>query len=153
MAWQEGVRQGVSDYSEVIRLDPNLAAAYGSRGFAWLGKKEYDKALSDYDEAIRLDPKDALTWTHKVYLLALCQDVKLRDIPKAKELLKQVIELRKSSPYNNEAFSVIAAAEGRFDEAIKYQEQALNNKNYEKEDGEKARKRLELYKQKKPWRE
>jgi tetratricopeptide (TPR) repeat protein len=39
-------------------LDPNFAYAYGSRGFAYLGKKDYDKAIADFEAALRIDPNN-----------------------------------------------------------------------------------------------
>ena len=33
--------------------------AYVSRGLAYHGKKDYDRAIADYNQAIQLDPKDA----------------------------------------------------------------------------------------------
>src|SRR5262249_32613237 len=44
---------------EAIRLDPNYARAYTSRGVAYRRKKDYDRAIADFTEAIRLDPNYA----------------------------------------------------------------------------------------------
>ncbi len=68
--------KAIDDYSEFIRLYPIgfndssesmddsigplvsiLANAYYGRGFAWLAKKEYDKAIADYNEVLRLTPQ------------------------------------------------------------------------------------------------
>jgi tetratricopeptide (TPR) repeat protein len=43
----------------VIRLDPNFAWAYNSRGNAYLAKGDHDHAVADFSEAIRLAPKFA----------------------------------------------------------------------------------------------
>ena len=51
--------KAIADYTEAIRLNPKLAEAYYSRGFAYGKKGDYDKAIADYTEAIRLDPKYA----------------------------------------------------------------------------------------------
>ena len=53
-------------------------------------------------------------------------------------------------------FDTLAAAyaeNGQFDEAAKYQVRALEDTAFAKEYGEPARKRLELYKNKKPYRD
>jgi tetratricopeptide (TPR) repeat protein len=42
------------------RRPQNLAIAFNNRGNAYLGKRQYDRAIKDYDEAIRLDPNDDL---------------------------------------------------------------------------------------------
>ena len=43
--------------NKVIRLDPQCAAAYSSRGFARLHLGHNQQAIQDYDEAIRLAPE------------------------------------------------------------------------------------------------
>jgi Tfp pilus assembly protein PilF len=45
--------------NEFIRLNPNDTHAYHIRGFAWLEKKEYEKAIGDFTQAIRSHPKNA----------------------------------------------------------------------------------------------
>src|SRR6266478_5011674 len=46
----------IADLNEAIRLNPNDAIAYFSRGTFFFGKAEFDKAIADYAEAIRLNP-------------------------------------------------------------------------------------------------
>ena len=53
--------QAVNDCTEIIRLDPSYADAYGMRGNVYLHSGKFDpprfaKAVADYREAIRLDP-------------------------------------------------------------------------------------------------
>jgi tetratricopeptide (TPR) repeat protein len=50
---------------EAIRLDPEQAIAFNSRGNAWAEKKEYERAIKDYDEALRLDPRDSLAFNNR----------------------------------------------------------------------------------------
>jgi tetratricopeptide (TPR) repeat protein len=40
-----------------IKQYPEQAYAYFNRGYAWLEKKEYDKATLDFDKSVRLDPE------------------------------------------------------------------------------------------------
>jgi len=145
--------KAIADYDEAIRLDPKYVPAYNNRGLAWAAKKDYDKAIADYDEIIRLDPKEASAWNNKAYLLATCADDRLRNVDKAEELFKTVIALRPNSPCNEHTISVIAAARSRFDDAIRYQKKALEDKDYAAEEGDKARERLKAYENQKPWRE
>ena len=49
--------KAIEKMDEVIRLDPQCAAAYSSRGFARLHLGQNHQALQDYDEAIRLAPE------------------------------------------------------------------------------------------------
>jgi tetratricopeptide (TPR) repeat protein len=48
--------RAIADYTEALRLDPNLVAAYFNRGDAYRNKGDYDRAIADYTEALRLDP-------------------------------------------------------------------------------------------------
>ena len=43
----------IADFSEVIRLNPDLAEAWNNRGNAWKEQGELKKAIDDYEEAIR----------------------------------------------------------------------------------------------------
>lgn len=51
--------KAINDFSEAIRLDPNVAIIYFNRGNAYYDHGNLDKACSDYNEAIRLDPNFA----------------------------------------------------------------------------------------------
>jgi hypothetical protein len=45
------------------------------------------------------------------------------------------------------------AESGKFDEALRWQNKALESPQYQKEEGEKARQRVKLYGDRKPYRE
>ena len=46
----------IAAYTEAIRLNPENAQPYSSRGQAYLRKGEVDKAIADCNKAIELDP-------------------------------------------------------------------------------------------------
>lgn len=48
--------RAIADYSEAIRIDPQLAVSYSSRASALLRRKDYEGSIADYDEAMRLRP-------------------------------------------------------------------------------------------------
>ena len=48
--------EALADCDKAIRLNPDDAAAYFSRGFAKVALGRHEEALGDYDEAIRLNP-------------------------------------------------------------------------------------------------
>jgi tetratricopeptide (TPR) repeat protein len=54
--------KAISDFNEVIRLNPKLAEAYYSRGVTYWYKGNHDRAVADFNEAIRLDPKLAMAY-------------------------------------------------------------------------------------------
>ena len=59
---QAAIRQdwnsAINRFSEAIRLNPKLAAAYNDRGLSYYMKGDWDKAIKDLSEAINLNPKD-----------------------------------------------------------------------------------------------
>ena len=56
----------IKDYDEAIRLKPDYAEAYNSRGNAKSAKGDYDGAIKDYDEAIRLKPDYTEAYNNRV---------------------------------------------------------------------------------------
>jgi tetratricopeptide (TPR) repeat protein len=65
----------ITDYNEVIRLDPTNALAFSNRGMAREYAKDPQGALSDYNQAIRLDPNSALTYSRRASLRTEAKDV------------------------------------------------------------------------------
>jgi tetratricopeptide (TPR) repeat protein len=143
--------KAIADYNEAIRLDPKYAFFYDGRGNAWSYKKEYDKAVADFSEAIRLDPKFGAAYNSRAWLWATCPDAMYRDGKKAIESAKRALEL---DPKNANCMDTLAAGyaeSGEFIEAVRWQERALEDVSLKKDEG--ARRRLELYKKKQPYRQ
>jgi tetratricopeptide (TPR) repeat protein len=128
--------------------------AFGIRGIAWMKKKEYDRAIADFNEATRLNPNWAWPFHGQAWLWATCPDAQHRNGKKAVESAMKACELSdwKVGMFIDTLAAAYAEA-GQFGEAIKYQEKALSFPDFEKEDGEKARLRLSLYRDKKPYRD
>ena len=49
----------------MIRINPDYAKAYDSRGVAYGLKGEYDKAIADYTAAIRINPDFAYAYNNR----------------------------------------------------------------------------------------
>jgi predicted Zn-dependent protease len=137
----------IQDFNEYIRLDPTVSAAFNNRGRAWNFKKEYDKAIRDYDEAIRLDPTDSMGYNNRAWLWATCPQAKYRDGKRAVESAKEALELDKHNAGFMDTLAAAYAEAGDFEQAVRWQEQALQNNN---DTG--FRQRLELYRKKMPYR-
>jgi tetratricopeptide (TPR) repeat protein len=60
----------IAAFSEAIKLDPKLAAAYVARGWAYAEQEEYEKAIADYSQAMRLEPRNAEAWCNRGLALA-----------------------------------------------------------------------------------
>jgi tetratricopeptide (TPR) repeat protein len=146
--------KAIEDCTEAIRSDPNSAGPFRIRSVAYAAKKEYDKAIQDRTEVVRLDPKDSVNCALLAWYLATCPQDKLRDGKKAVELATTICELSK---WNNQAsLGILAAAYaecGDFKEAVKWQKKANELGFDDKEEAEKARQRLKLFEEGKPYRE
>jgi tetratricopeptide (TPR) repeat protein len=143
----------IKGLNEAIRLDPN-ETYYCVRAEAWYSKKDYDKAIKDFDEAIVLDPKctDAFHWL--AWVLATCPKENVRDGKRAIRLATKACDLTDwKSSLELSTLAAAYAETGQFDEAERYQMKALEDPTYRGKTGDAFRQRLQLYKQKKPYRQ
>jgi tetratricopeptide (TPR) repeat protein len=146
--------KAIADFTSALRLDPKFVDAYVSRGLAWEDKRNYGKALYDYNDAIRLDPKCVEALANRARIRAACPDATFRDGTKAVRDAKAACEA--SGWKNADVLAVLAAAHaeaGQFDDAVKWQQKALDDAEYAKRNGDEGRKRLKLYEEKKPLRD
>jgi tetratricopeptide (TPR) repeat protein len=148
--------KAISDYDESLRLFPQYALGYRNRGHCWLKKKDYGNALKDFEKSVELGPQVPVPHNSLAHLLSTCPEAKIRNGDKALEEANKANEL---SGWRNGAYlDTLASAYaelGKFDEAVKYQEKAFADPYFakEKDKADKARKRLQLYRDKKPYRE
>ena len=151
--------RAIADYSKAIPL--NLDYAYiceENRAYAYSQKGNYNKAIAGYNEAIRLNPKHVLAYNNLAWLLAVCPDANVRNGEQAVKYAKKACDLSKwKIPVY---FSTLAAAYAEaedFDNAVKWENKYLGSdylkSNPSNDTPDKARQRLDLYEQKKPYHE
>src|SRR5205823_586846 len=136
-AWQEAgePEKGLADLTEAIRLAPENARWFSNRGLVYDKLGEFDRAIRDYDEAIRLEPDDADAYSNLAWLLATCPEERVRDGQKAVEYATRACRLTSwKASYFLAILGTACAENGNFDEAIKWQKQALQSPRYEKEE-------------------
>jgi len=80
--------EAIAEYDEVIRLNPQLALAYGNRGGAYSDLGQLQRAIQDYDEAISLNPHYA-----KAYVNRALAYTHLGDDTKAQQDVGRAVEL------------------------------------------------------------
>ncbi len=141
-------KAAVEDFSKVIELDAESAVAYNNRGYNQFQLGNAADALSDYDKAIELAPEYGLALQNRAWLLATVADESLRDPAKAIASAKAACEV---SEYSNlgdlSALAAAFAADGKFEEAIGWQEKVVENAPESLK--EFAKKMLERYQDKK----
>ena len=119
----------IKDYGEAIRLNPDMVEFYRSRGSLWKSRGEFSRAIQDLEEAITRAPNFADAYDNLAYLLATCSDAQYRDGKRALELATKACELAnwKSAVYLD-SLAASYAETGNFQEAIKWQTQAIELK-------------------------
>jgi Flp pilus assembly protein TadD len=132
--------------------------AYYTRGIFYGRNGDYDKAVADLNKATDLKPDFVEAYRNLAWLLAVCPDANVRNGEYAVEYAKQACDLTKWS--DDSLFGTLAAAyaeAGRFDDAVKWQNQYLESdylkSNPPDDTPEKAHHRLTLYEQNKPFHE
>ena len=112
--------QALKDYDKAIELDPNLALAFGGRGFLYYDRNDADHALQDFNRAIALDPNLALAFNGRGLL-----SHDRADYDHALEDFNRAIELdpKNEAIFNNRGITYFAKkdndhAKADFDRAI-----------------------------------
>jgi len=146
--------RAIADYDRAIQIDPQFSLAYYDRGIVYGKQGDYRRALADFQEAIRRDPKDPSPYNSAAWILASCSADKCRDGAKAVELATQACSLTSwKDPDFLDTLGVAYAEVGNFEQAIRFEKQALQFPQWAEKQGDGAQKRLDLYKERKPYRE
>jgi tetratricopeptide (TPR) repeat protein len=85
---QEDWQGAIADFSDALRLNPNLIEAYNNRGTAYSIIGQNEKAIVDYNEAIRLKPTDPEAYYNRGVTYR-----EIKDYPKAIADFSQSIRL------------------------------------------------------------
>jgi Tfp pilus assembly protein PilF len=144
----------INDFDAALLADPKYTFAYCNRATCYTAKKDYARAVKDYDEALRLLPDLPNANNDLAWLRATCPDPKFRDGKVAVEKATKACEL--TNWRDGVILDTLAAAfaeAGQFDEAVKWQKKALEDKRLEKLIGPEMQARIKLYSEKKPYRQ
>ena len=55
----------IEEFTKVLEIDPDNAAAYYNRGNAYYFQEKYEQAIADYTEALRIDPANVLAYIYR----------------------------------------------------------------------------------------
>lgn len=147
-AEQGEFKKALADLDEALKGWPTLGIARVNRGYTLELMGEYAKALEEYQKTSHVLAGNNIAW-----VLATCPDKLIRNGSEALRLAKIVCErtANREGMYLDTLAAAYAEA-GKFDEAVKAQEKALEDKSYVIRYGEDGQKRLKLYQNKKPFR-
>ena len=148
--------EAIRDLDEVIRADPTQAHHFQSRGQIWAESGDYAKALADYQEALRLAERD-LRPSIRFYLAriwATCPDAQFRDGKRAVAAAKKALRAPGfTPPIYYDTLAAAYAEAGDFAEAVQWQTKAVETAVGDEAFIREVRKRLELYRAGRPYRE
>jgi tetratricopeptide (TPR) repeat protein len=151
------IDKAISDWSEGLRLNPNdalAAIAFVMRGDCYGRKQQFDASLKDYYQAIRVDSKCDSAWNALGWLRATCPVDSMRDGKEAVEAATKACEFSNWMKWRRVDTLAAAFAEvGDFQQAIKFQEQALGLNGANEKERKEMESRLALYQAQKPFRE
>jgi Flp pilus assembly protein TadD len=140
----------------VTRAQPGNAVAHVNTASAWLGLKDYGKAVASYRATLKTAPRMPKALNNLAWILATHPDPKIRSGAEAVTVAERLCELSKyTSPLSLDTLATAYAEAGRFAEALATAEKAIELLT-PSADAVKVgdmKFRLELYKEKKPYRD
>jgi tetratricopeptide (TPR) repeat protein len=163
--------KALADAEAAIRIDPHDPTVLHARGRMRSEVGHFEGAIADFTEAVRLNPRYAQAYNDGAWILATCPDPKYRDgrkavewatkaceqparieaVVKEEKILQDVDDLGKDA-YQLDTLAAAYAEAGDFDAAVKCQIKA-NELYPDPADKRKGEQRLELYRQRKPYRD
>jgi tetratricopeptide (TPR) repeat protein len=146
LALQGKFDEALIDYNHALRIKPDYPEVLALRAIVFMNRKDDKAALADLDRAIGLQPQDGMTRSRRASLLLTISDPAIRNPAKALNEAKQGCELTKwKSAYSLSVLASAYAALSDFDNAVKWQEQAVAASPAAEKEGYATR--LEVYKQ------
>jgi tetratricopeptide (TPR) repeat protein len=155
LAWngKGGYDKAIADFNQSLAISPNDADFLFDRGVAWENKGEFDKAIADYNHALAVNPNDVDACNSLAWLYATRPEAKYRDGAKAFENASKAYQLDGGKFWGYlDTLAAAYAENGDFANAQQWEAKAIELATADK-DKQKCRSRLELYKQRKPYRQ
>jgi tetratricopeptide (TPR) repeat protein len=152
MAYHDGgqFEQALADYGRSLDLNNKSAATYAERGLLYNLMGEFEKAQDDFLAGYKIDPKSFYNVYGLAMLRAASPNEKLRNGKEALDYAEQLMKLEKRGLNANPAMAAAYAELGDFDQAIQWQQKAIEKASADKKPSQLAA--MELYKAKKPLR-
>jgi tetratricopeptide (TPR) repeat protein len=145
-------QRSIEELNEAIQRRPDFTLALRQRGINYQKLDQYERAVADFDAVIRLDARDTVALNELAWLLATSKQAQWRDGNRAVELARSACNTTGwKIPDLFDTYAAALAEAGKFDDAVKWQEAALESAEFARAHGEGARARLQLYREGKPY--
>lgn len=115
-----------------LKIDPENSEAHYNLGNAFLQMGQANEAVAEYKRALRINPDDTEALNNVAWILATWPDALTRDGTKAVDLAERADSLTRSkSPVISATLAAAYAEAGRFADALKTGQRALELANAE----------------------
>lgn len=153
---RENLSESVAHLHKALEIQPGFGSAHYNLGNTFLRMGRVQDALFHYQRAVELDPKDVEAQNNLAWILATWPDTLTRDGTKAVALAERANSLTHGeSPIISATLAAAYAESGRFDDAVKMAQRALQlalaEGNVSRADSIRAQ--LELYQAGFPFRD
>ena len=147
--------QATEQFRRVLEINPEYAPAHRNWGKALVRLGRIAEAITQFEKALGKNPNDLETINRLAWQLATWPKDDVRDAAKAVELAEQACKATQYKvPALLDTLAAAYAEAGRFPEAVKTATKALHLVRQRQESlAEGIRRRLELYKAHKPYRQ
>jgi tetratricopeptide (TPR) repeat protein len=146
--------KAAADYARAVNFIPKETAGYVLRGSTYEKLGNYKAAASDYAKGIALSPDDDAALNTLAWLRATCPEASVRDGREAIRASTKACELtRWKDPLPIDTVAAAYAEIGSFDQAVKFEQQALQLRSVAPENRPGMQERLASYQRRKPYRQ
>lgn len=142
------IDESLAHLQTAVEIEPNYADAHYNLGNTYLQMGRAKEALSHYDRALGIAPDDTQALNNMSWILATWPDAQIRDGARAVELAGRADALtRNKSPIISATLAAAYAEAGRFAEALKTAQRALELASAEgnRDRADSIRAQIELY--------
>ncbi len=140
--------EAVEQFKEALRKDPENPVLYTKLGLAYQQLGKSNEAIRSWSKAAEIKPDDVGILNNLAWAIAVTDKASAQDTKKAEEMAKHACKLTSYSQANLlDTLAAAYAANGRFDEAIKTADNAIDiaKTSGQNELAGKIEKRIDLY--------
>lgn len=139
----------LSDYQQAVKLSSENATYQTDLGDAYQFLGRWEEAAKAYRAAVAADNTHCRAYQNAAWLMATCPDERVRNRDLALSAAKKALELAGSrTPETVETIAAATAAMGKYKEAVKLQEEALQlavKNQADEQEVTELKQRLEIY--------
>ena len=145
--------KAIFDFTEAAQLNGKDYNVFDQRGAIYFVTGQFEEAAADFRKAASLNAKDGYALNQLAWLLATCADASVRNGRAAVEKAKKACELAGwSNKSYIDTYAAACAEAGDFEQAIKFEREAIEMASSEDPDRPVLQQRLTLYEKGLPFR-